>query len=184
MKIELRIQYYYGRTHRHTEWLLELLAGARNKCDRLSNGLIRRDFVTEPNFGTIDLYSLEDDSSLLRAFSPESKLSFYCEGENFTVTVGGVTANVPRGYLNRSATKIEYGWDQWIILRTGLKLEKFDGHVFVYDKHIVSKISSDITWSPTRGAPAASFWPPRGLHLEVSFQIYRDIETIFCLLLF
>ena len=133
--------------------------------------------MTEPNFGTWDLYSFEDDSSLLRAFSPESKLSFYCEGENFTVTVGGVTANVPRGYLNRSATKIKYGWDQRIILRTGLKLEKFGGHVFVYDKHTVSKISSDIKWSPTRGAPAASSWPPRGLHLKVFFKIYRDIET-------
>ena len=71
---------------------------------RLSNGLIRRDFVTEPNFGTLDFYSLEDDSSLLRAFSPESILDFDCEVRNFFVSVGGVTANVPRGYLNRSAS--------------------------------------------------------------------------------
>ena len=60
--------------------------------------------MTKPNFGTIDFYSLEDDSSLLRAFSPESILNFDCDGENFTVKVGGVTANVPRGYLNRSAS--------------------------------------------------------------------------------
>ena len=68
--------------------------------------MIRRDFSTEPNFGTFDFYSLEDDSSLLRALSPESILNFYCEGENFAVKVGGVTANVPRGYLNRSASMI------------------------------------------------------------------------------
>ena len=55
-----------------------------------------------------------------------------------------------------------------MIERTGLKLEKFDGHVFVYDKHTLSKISSDIEWSPTRGAPASSIWPPKGLHLTVS----------------
>lgn len=55
-----------------------------------------------------------------------------------------------------------------MIKRTGLKLEKFDGHVFVYDKHSLSKISSDIEWSPTRGAPASSIWPPKGLHLTVS----------------
>lgn len=61
--------------------------------------------MTEPNFGTLDFYSLEDDSSLLRAFSPESILKFVCEGRNFSVSVGGVKANnVPRGYLNRSAS--------------------------------------------------------------------------------
>ena len=76
----------------------------KNVICRLSNGLIKRNFVTEPNFGTLDLYSHEDDSSLLRAFSPESKVNFHCNGENFTVMVGGVTANVPRGYLNRSAS--------------------------------------------------------------------------------
>ena len=64
--------------------------------------------MTEPNFGTLDFYSLEDDSSLLRAFSPESILKFVCEGRNFSVSVGGVTANVPRGYLNRSASINEY----------------------------------------------------------------------------
>ena len=105
----------------------------------------------------------------------------------YAVNFSGGQVDITSGqfvFTASEAYKIEYGWDQWIILRTGLKLEKFDGHVFVYDKHTVSKISSDIKWSPTRGAPAASSWPPRGLHLEVSFQIYRDIEAIFCSLIF
>ena len=37
MKIELRIQQYHGwtdrQTHIHTEWLLELLVGAKNLSD-------------------------------------------------------------------------------------------------------------------------------------------------------
>ena len=33
---------------------------------RLSNGLIQRDFLTTPNFGTIDLFSKEEDVSILR----------------------------------------------------------------------------------------------------------------------
>ena len=69
--------------------------------NRLSNGLIRRDFVTEPNFGTLDFYSIEDDSSILRAFTPEAMVEIYIEDRKLNLSVGGVTSNIPRGYLNR-----------------------------------------------------------------------------------
>ena len=67
----------------------------------MSNGLIRRDFVTEPNFGTLDFYSFEDDSSILRAFTPEAMVEIYIEDRKLNLSVGGVTSNIPRGYLNR-----------------------------------------------------------------------------------
>ena len=69
--------------------------------NRLSNGLISRDFVTEPNFGTLDFYSFEDDSSILRAFTPEAMVEIYIEDRKLNLSVGGVTSNIPRGYLNR-----------------------------------------------------------------------------------
>ena len=38
---------------------------------RLSNGLIHRDFITEPHFGTVDFYSHKEDTSILKALSPK-----------------------------------------------------------------------------------------------------------------
>ena len=49
--------------------------------------------------------------------------------------------------------------------------------MFVYDNFSVSNISSDIKWSPMRGPPDTSTWPPRGLHLKVHFKFFRDIVT-------
>ena len=133
-----------------------------DKSWSISNGLVQRDFVTEPNFGTIDFYSLEADNSLLRALSPESELVFYIDDDVVPVTVGGFTASVPRGYLNR----------------TDLRLDKLSGNVFVYKDHNVSRISSDIVWSPMRGAPESSVWPPAGLHLDVRMKIdNNDVDV-------
>ena len=50
---------------------------------RLSNGLIQRDFLTTPNFGTIDLFSKEEDVSILR----HELLSKGMNEENRTQTI-------------------------------------------------------------------------------------------------
>ena len=61
-----------------TDWLVQPVRAqaAFNKIGenlwRLSNGLIHRDFIVSPNFATVDFYSTEADTSLLRAFSPEA----------------------------------------------------------------------------------------------------------------
>ena len=64
---------------------------------RLSNGLVHRDFIINPNFATIDLYSHEEDTSILRALSPETELHFY-GSNNQSIKVGGVLSNVSRGW--------------------------------------------------------------------------------------
>ena len=69
---------------------------------RLSNGLIHRDFILAPNFATVDFHSGEADSSLLRAFSPEARLSLLTEEGETSLSVGGVWTKGGRGYLNRS----------------------------------------------------------------------------------
>ncbi len=38
----------------------------------LSNGLISREFVTTPDFGTVNFYSHREQSSALRAINPEA----------------------------------------------------------------------------------------------------------------
>ena len=122
---------------------------------RLTNGLIQRDFTFEPNFGTIDFYSVEDDSSLLRAFSPEAQIIVGTENQNYSITVGGFNASISRSYLNR----------------TNLELLNYSGIVFKYQSHQISNITSDIKYSPRRGAPSSVVYPPLGIHLNVSLVL-------------
>ena len=121
---------------------------------RLSNGLIHRDFLVEPNFLTSDFYSHEADTSLLRSFSPECEIQMVGI-RNISLKVGGALSDIPRGYLNRTDTR----------------LRPFPGPVFKYVDHEVRDISSDMSYTPRRGAPLSSVWPPAGLHLSVLFQI-------------
>ena len=117
---------------------------------RLSNGLIHRDFIVEPNFLTSDFYSHEADTSLLRAFSPECELQVLGI-RNISLKVGGALSDIPRGYLNR----------------TDPRLRPFPSPVFRYVNHTVRNISSDISYSPRRGAPQSSVWP-----LQVSTSLF------------
>ena len=126
---------------------------------RLSNELIHRDFITVPNFATIDYYSHEEDTSILRALSPEAQIKII-GARNVTLNVGGVVADVPRGYLNR----------------TDLRLRPYPGAIFKYFNHSISKITSDIKYTPRRGAPKSTSWPPEGLHLTVQF-IFEDNDV-------
>ena len=121
---------------------------------RLSNGIIHRDFIVKPNFATFDFYSDEEETSLLRAFSPESEIKLLGK-KNITVKVGGVFSSSPRGYLNR----------------TDPGIRPFPYPIFRYVKHVVRNISSDIRYTPRRGAPQSTAWPPPGLHLSILFQI-------------
>ena len=48
----------------------------------LSNGLISREFVTTPDFGTVDFYSYREQSSALRAINPEAIIAL---GKNIII---------------------------------------------------------------------------------------------------
>ena len=142
------------------DWLIDpskfkTICLEENNRLRLTNGLIQRDFTFEPNFGTIDFYSVDDDSSLLRAFSPEAQIIVGTENQNCSITVGGFNASISRSYLNR----------------TNLELENYPGIVFKYQSHQISNITSDIKYSPRRGAPSSVVYPPKGIHLDVSLVL-------------
>ncbi len=47
----------------------------------LSNGLIQREFHMVPDFGTVDFYSIREQSSALRAINPEATIAL---GEMFS----------------------------------------------------------------------------------------------------
>ena len=68
----------------------------------LANGLISRRFSVTPNFATIDFFSHEKKSSLIRAIQPEAVILF----DNVEYKVGGFdTRGMSRAYLNRTALK-------------------------------------------------------------------------------
>ena len=54
---------------------VRLVKNANNKTITLTNGIISRTFSLTPGFATIDLYSHEKNSSLLRALGPEVSVS-------------------------------------------------------------------------------------------------------------
>ena len=64
----------------------------------LTNGLISRKFLIDPGFATIDYYSYEKKSSLLRAIQPEAIIKI--DGEPYKI--GGFEANMTRSFLNRT----------------------------------------------------------------------------------
>ena len=65
----------------------------------LSNGLISREFSHSPGFTTVDYFSNEKQSSLLRALSPEAGVHI----DGVFYNVGNVSSDAPRAYMNRTA---------------------------------------------------------------------------------
>jgi len=118
---------------------------------RLTNGLISRDFLLQPDFVTIDFYSHEKRQSLLRAISPESVINI--DGQFYNV--GGLITNINRGYLNRTA------------LAANMTLNP---NAFHYVSHSTSKPEAPFPYRPRRFAPADVVWPPAGLRLDVLFK--------------
>ena len=118
---------------------------------RLSNGLITRIFLTNPGFTTVDFFSHEKQSSILRALNPEAIVGL--DGKVYTV--GEVKTDIPRGYLNRTALKES--------LRASTESFQYVGY----------KLSDPVApypYTPMRGAPKDISWPPKGLRLDVYFR--------------
>lgn len=117
----------------------------------LSNGLISREFILFPGFGTIDYSSLSAQRTILRAINPEA-----------TVTLDGITYNV--GGLTYSGTTAAY------LNRTALEVFNDPG-AFQFANYSVSKPVAPFHWKPgLRHSPADSKWPPEGLTLTVQFN--------------
>ena len=118
---------------------------------RLTNGLIARDFITYPDFGTIDFYSFEKDQSLLRAINPEALINI----DNVRYNVSGLVTDIPRAYLNRTA------------LFQDLSV---DPKAFHFSSYQTLKPQAPFPYRPRRGAPSDIVWPPAGLRLDVTFK--------------
>ena len=132
---------------------------------RLTNGIIARDFSLTPDFATIDYYSFEKKSSLLRAVGPEAVISL----DGIYYNIGGLLANIPRAYLNRTALKEQM---------------EYDPNAFHFVSYKTAAPEAPFPYIPKRGAPTDINWPPKGLRLDVTFKapywapLYHQMITV------
>ena len=117
----------------------------------LSNGLITRQFMTEPAFGTVDYRSESKQRSILRAILSETNVTI--DGREYRI--GGLLGNATtHAYLNRSEMQLTA-----------------DPDAFQYDGYTAAVPQSPFHWEPgLRHSPPTSKWPPRGLTLRVKFR--------------
>ena len=69
--------------------------------------------------------------------------------------VGGLSADIPRAYLNRTALA---------------EKATFDPNAFHYFSHQTLKPIAPFRYRPRRGAPADLVWPPPGLRVDINFK--------------
>ena len=154
----------------------------------LRNGLLSRAFSTKPNWATVDYRSFldqPDGESLLRAISPEARVTLACSGgggggdagnssntssssssssstysQTLTYDVGGLLGTgAPGGhdnFLNRT------------VLASGSAVA--NASAFAYISHHTEAPPAPYAWSPgARNSPPDAAWPPRGVVLVASF---------------
>ena len=123
----------------------------------LDNGLIRRTFVTSPNFATVDYLNQITDSSLLRGIKPEALLTI--NGEQFAV--GGLEGQPDYAYLD----------SDWIADLTN------DENAFQFREYRVGEPEAHYPWVKRRSA-TSSVYPPEGVKLTVVFSPPPSVDAL------
>lgn len=123
----------------------------------LSNGLITRQFLISPNFGTVDYRSESTGRSLLRYIGTEATITL----AGYQYNIGGLNdSSGTHAYLNRSSVQIGA-----------------DPNAFQYTGHSQSDPTAPFHWEPgIRSSPKTSNWPPKGLHLKVDFKAPASVK--------
>ena len=123
----------------------------------LDNGLIRRTFVTSPNFATVDYTNLITGSSLLRGIKPETVLTM--NGHQFEV--GGLKGQPDYAYLDLN----------WIPDLTS------DHNAFQFCEYRVGEPEIRYPWVRRRST-ASSVYPPEGVKLTVVFSPPPSVDSV------
>jgi len=142
------------------DWLVaktEEQAGVKETDDRLtlSNGLLAREFVKSPSFGTVSLVlnstaDFAGPKEIIRAVKPEA----YVQLDEVTYAIGG---------LGQEQTVLAY------LEREMLNLTS-DAKAFQYTNHSLASPETPYPWTPgTRHSDATASWPPKGVRLDVDF---------------
>ena len=149
-------------TSQQNDWLVQTLcqpASVEERDDQLilDNGLIRRTFVTSPNFATVDYTNQITESSFLRGIKPEAVLTI--DGHQFEV--GGLKGQPDYAYLD----------SDWIADLTS------DEDAFQFRKYQVGEIEARYPWVRRRST-ASSVYPPEGVRLTVVFSPPPSINSV------
>ena len=114
----------------------------------MDNGLIMREFITNPAFGTTDYISPCAKKSLLRSLNPEGYITL----DNATYPIGGLTQTGHHSFINRSSISV------------------LDGAFEMVNYTIGSPIAP-YPWTPGyHHSPTNVSWPPEGKTLTVLFK--------------
>lgn len=149
-------------TSQQNDWLVHPFsqpASVTETANRivLDNGLIRRTFVTSPNFATVDFTNQITDSSLLRGIKPEALLTI--NGDKYAV--GGLKGQPDYAYLN----------SDWIADLTN------DENAFQFREYRVGEPETRYPWVKRRSA-TSSVYPPEGVKLTVVFSPPPSVDAL------
>jgi hypothetical protein len=140
------------------DWLVDKITDATTLTKTpsgtllLSNTLISREFLIDPDFATIDFRDLHTtNSSLLRCVKPEAIITL----DSISYNIGGVIPNTQCAYFNRT----EFS-----------RNKALDTQAFHYSTYEVGTPTAPFSYTPKRFAPADIQWPPKGVHLTVYFK--------------
>jgi hypothetical protein len=118
----------------------------------LSNTLISREFLLDPDFATIDFRDLHTtNSSLLRCVKPEAIITL----NGIEYNIGGVKPNAQCAYFNRTDFS---------------RNKALDTQAFHFSTYKVDTPKAPFAYTPKRFAPTDIQWPPKGIHLSVYFK--------------
>eukprot|EP01084_Bolivina_argentea_P123110 218184_1 len=131
----------------------------------LSNGLISRQFIISPNFGTVsyDSYISNSKSSILRALSPEAIIGI----NNINYNIGGINFK-NTSITNSASPNTAYIDPTWI---TANNLYTNTSNTFTFNNNItITPIWTPYQWKPgNRHAPTYLKWPPLGIGVQIEF---------------
>ena len=117
----------------------------------LSNGLIERRFRIAPNAATVSIKRLNDDTNILRAVEPEALITI----DGSIYPIGGLTGQPNHAYLT----------NEWLDGMTS------PANAMQFTGLSVDNITERFPWQQIRHHAPDVAWPPKGLHLKMSYQL-------------
>ena len=149
-------------TSQQNDWLVQPFRQSASVTETdnrliLGNGLIRRTFVTSPNFATVNYTNQITGSSFLRGIKPEAVLTI--DGHQFEV--GGLRGQPDYAYLD----------SDWIADLTS------DRNAFQFREYRVDETEIPYPWVRRRST-TSSVYPPEGVTLTIAFSPPPSVDSL------
>jgi hypothetical protein len=147
-----------SRLREQTDWIIDGQSYKAEVIEKratqelvLTNGLIQRVFRISPNGATVGFDNLMNGESILRGIKPEARISL----DGTTYDVGGLTGQPNYAYLR----------EEW------LESMETDPLAMQFTGYAISAPEAPFEWKRSRHHAQASEWPPKGVHLSMSYRL-------------